>query len=279
MIIDSHCHAWSYWPYQPAVPDPESRGTIQQLLHEMQLNQVGQALVVCAQIDHNPDNNAYIAAQVAMVPDRLYQLVDLDSEWSKTYHTPGAANRLGELAARWPIRGFTHYLQREEDGSWLYSEDGHKLFNVAADLGLIASISCYPHQQPAVRRIAAYFPQVPILCHHLGHPRLGGGSIQENLHEILLSAKQPNINLKVSGFAYMASQPWEYPYEEVRWIVKAIYDQFGPQRLCWGSDYPVVGFNMTYRHALEAFRTHCNFVNPDDQEWILGKTLLGLLSG
>jgi Tat protein secretion system quality control protein TatD with DNase activity len=72
MIIDSHCHAWSYWPYQPAVPDPESRGTIQQLLHEMQLNQVDQALVVCAQIDHNPDNNAYIAAQVAMVPDRLY---------------------------------------------------------------------------------------------------------------------------------------------------------------------------------------------------------------
>ena len=30
MIIDAHCHAWTYWPYDPPVPDPESRGTIAQ---------------------------------------------------------------------------------------------------------------------------------------------------------------------------------------------------------------------------------------------------------
>ena len=26
MIIDSHCHAWARWPYDPPVPDPESKG-------------------------------------------------------------------------------------------------------------------------------------------------------------------------------------------------------------------------------------------------------------
>ena len=61
MIIDSHCHAWAYWPYDPPVPDPDRRGQADQLLFEMDVNGVDQALVVCAQIRHNPHNNAYVA--------------------------------------------------------------------------------------------------------------------------------------------------------------------------------------------------------------------------
>ena len=44
-IIDSHCHAWAYWPYQPPVPDPESRGVVAQLLHEMDQNEAGESAV------------------------------------------------------------------------------------------------------------------------------------------------------------------------------------------------------------------------------------------
>jgi predicted TIM-barrel fold metal-dependent hydrolase len=72
MIIDSHCHAWARWPYQPPVPDDEQRGRVEQLLHEMEINGVDQAMIVCAQIDHNPDNNAYIARMAAQYPERLH---------------------------------------------------------------------------------------------------------------------------------------------------------------------------------------------------------------
>ncbi len=146
-IIDSHCHAWSYWPYRPEVPDPEQRGRVEQLLHEMDAHGIDQALVVCAQIDHNPDNNAYVADHVAAYPGRLHQIADLDSAWSSTYHVPGADQRLRQMADRWPIKGFTHYLARSDDGAWLVSDDGLALFTAAADLGLFASLSCYPHQQ------------------------------------------------------------------------------------------------------------------------------------
>ena len=61
MILDSHTHAWDRWPYDPPVPDPESRGRVEQLLWEMDRNGVDQAIVVCARIDHNPDDNDYIA--------------------------------------------------------------------------------------------------------------------------------------------------------------------------------------------------------------------------
>jgi L-fuconolactonase len=284
MMIDSHTHAWPYWPFQPNVPDPRTRGKVAQLLDEMDINGVDQALIVCAQIEHNPANNAYIARSIAqLAPTRLHQIADLDSAWSKTHNTPGGAQRLRQMARRWPIRGFTHYLDQKEDGWWLCSPDGQAMFQAAAELGILASIACYPHQMPAIRGIAERFPQVPVLLHHMGHPAIGYGALAagtpaEKLEQVLLCASLPNIYIKLSGFAYAAERPWDYPYPAVQDIVKAEYDRFGPRHMCWGSDYPVVRYHMTYRQAIEAFRTHCAFVPKEDQDWVLGKNLAGLLT-
>ena len=94
MIIDSHTHAWRRWPYQPPVPDPESRGIAEQLLWEMDRHGVDKAVLVCARIEHNPDNNDYVAECVRCYPERLVQFADVDCSWTKTYHIPGAASRL-----------------------------------------------------------------------------------------------------------------------------------------------------------------------------------------
>jgi L-fuconolactonase len=278
VIIDSHCHAWTRWPYQPPVPDDESRGRIEQLLHEMDVNGVDRAAVVCAEIERNRDNNAYIAEQVARYPDRLYQIADVDSMWSPTYHRPGAAERLAAAADRWPIAGFTHYVSNDDDGSWLTSDEGRAFFRVAEERRLLASIHCQTHHQPAIRRVAERFPSVPILIHHLGHVKASEPPPHLGLKEVLASARLPNIYIKLSGFAYASSVEWDYPFSDTMWIVRAEYEHFGPHRMCWGSDYPVVRFFMTYKHALEAFRTHCTFVPEADRAWILGRTLEGLLS-
>jgi L-fuconolactonase len=279
MIIDSHCHAWARWPYRPEVPDPDQRGRVEQLLHEMEINGVDQAMIVCAEIDHNPDNNGYVAGQVARYPDRLHQIVDLDSVWSPTYHTSGAADRLRRMAGAWPIKGFTHYLDRNEDGSWLASDEGVALFSAAEALGLLASLSCYPHQVKAICGVAEQFPGVPILLHHLGHVKADEAPPHDDLKAVLAAARYPNIVLKLSGFYYASTLKWNFPYHDVHWLVRAEYEHFGPYRMCWGSDYPVVQFFTTYRQALELFRTHCTFVPDADKPWILGGTLSRLLSG
>ena len=274
-IIDSHCHAWAYWPYEPPVPDPESRGVVAQLLHEMDQNSVNQALIVCAEIDHNPENNAYVAQYVRDNP-RLHMVADVDSQWKPTYHQPGAAERLRAAIDQFPLAGFTHYLKNDDAGEWLYSEDGLAFFQVAADNGLIASISCGPQHQSAIQQVAHRFPQMPILIHHMGHIQVNR---PEDLKAVIASAAYPNIYVKVSGFYYGTAQPkWDYPLADMQPIVKALYEHFGPQRLCWGSDYPVVRHFMTYQHALEKFRTHCDFIPADDQAWILGGTLERLLT-
>lgn len=90
------------------------------------------------------------------------------------------------------------------------------------------------------------------------------------------SAKLPNCYLKLSGFAYLSSTDWDFPYKETQWVYEGAYEKFGT-RMCWGSDFPPVENYMTHRHSLEAFRTHCKFVTEGDRKAILGGTLNRLL--
>jgi L-fuconolactonase len=277
MIIDSHCHAWLKWPYEPRVPDSDSRARVEQLLFVMDQNGVDYAAIVCARIDHNPDNNEYIAEQVAKYPNRLFQIADVDCSWWPTYHTPGAADRLQETAERLQLKGFTHYLSDQDDGSWLHSADGMEFFQVAAERNLIASLSCQPHHHAAIRKVAEAFPSIPILIHHMGMIKAHNKPPHHTIDEVLASAHHDNIFVKLSGFAYAAQVKWDFPYSETNWIVRMLYERYGAHRMCWGSDYPVVRQFMTYQHSLEAFRTHCTFIPEGDKEWILGRTLGDLL--
>ncbi|MCC7371870.1 MAG: amidohydrolase [Chloroflexi bacterium] len=278
MIVDSHCHAWRYWPYEPPVPDPESRGTIEQLLWEMDRNGVDKAVVICARIEHNPDNNDYIAYQARRFPDRLYQFADVDCRWWETYHQPGAADRLRQAVHRYGLRGFTHYFDPQDDGSWYLSDEGLAFLQAAVDLNQIASFAMPARLQPVLRQLAERFPSLHFLCHHMAGARLAEGPDGgQGLREIVKSAALPNIHVKLSGFHYLNPVGWDFPHAACRPVVKALYEHFGPERLHWGSDYPVLRKAMTYQQALEAVRTHCDFIASADLRRILGDSLYDLL--
>jgi len=278
MIVDSHCHAWRYWPYEPPVPDPFSRPAVEQLLFEMDQCGVQQAVLVAARIDHNPDNNDFVAYCVRRFPDRLYQFADVDCMWTASYHTPGAADRLAEAVRTYNLRGFTHYVDAADDGSWFFSDGGQAFFRTAASLNQIVSIHLPVQLQPALRRLAEQFPDTPFVCHHMGYPVTEQGPDGVALKEITASAGRPNIHIKLSGFHYATPLGWEYPHAPSAYIVRALYEHFGPDRLHWGSDYPVVRWAMTYRQALDVIRVHCADIIPSaDMDRVLGSSLHDLL--
>jgi len=276
MIIDSHCHAWAMWPYLPAVPDPKTHGTVEQLIHQMDSNGVDRATIVCAQIFQNFNNNDYVAKALKKYPERLEQFADVDSMWSDTYHVPGAASRLEKAMERWPMKAFTHYVAAEDDGSWFNSTDGIDFFKVAEQAGLIASIAMSPHHQPELRKVAERHPDLDILCHHMSGLRAHGNDVRANLKVVTESSELPNIFLKLSGFHYLTNTEWNFPYSDTHWVYKACYEAFGTN-MCWGSDFPVVKKSMTHLQSIEAFRTHCDFISEPDKKAIIGGTLKGLL--
>jgi predicted TIM-barrel fold metal-dependent hydrolase len=239
---------------------------------------VEEAVLVAARIDHNPDDNDYVFESVRRFPQRLYQFADVDCMWTSTYHTPGAAERLAEAVRAYGLRGFTHYVDADDNGSWFFSADGQQFLKTAADLNQIVSIHLPVHLQPALRQLSEQFSETPFVCHHMGYPVTTEGPNGAALKSILESARRPNIHIKLSGFHYSAPVGWEYPHEPSRYIVRALFESFGPERLHWGSDYPVVRWAITYRQALEVIRTHCADIIPSaDMERVLGSSLHDLL--
>jgi len=277
-ILDSHCHAWRRWPYPPLVPDEDERGTIDQLLYEMDTNGVDQALVVCAAIEGNADNVEYVASARERHPGRFHVVADLDCTWSTTYHTPGSADRLRALADRYELAGFTHYVEDRNDG-WLLGDEAEALFTAAEERHLVVSLSAGPAWQADLRAIARRHPDMAVLCHHLGGVRSADGLDSAGLAEVIASAVVPNLYVKVSGFHYASERGWDHPWQDAVAVLSRIYDAYGPRRLCWGSDFPASKRFCTFRQSLEVVRTHCLFFTPEDLRLVLGETLRRVLAG
>ncbi len=276
MIVDAHCHVWGRWPYDPPVPDPDSRARVEQLLWHMDQNGVDHAVVIAAAIGDNPRNASDAFAAAAAHPGKLTVFPDLECRWSADYQTPGAAARLQAAWDRWGMKGITTYLGEEEDGSWLLDPEGEAFFALAERLGLIASLSLMPHQLPACAELARRHPGLPVLLHHHGFfgPRSGTTAADRNLAQAV--AAQPNVYVKLSGLGNVAGPAEDYPYHGLDWLKRMMADLF-PGRMVWGSDFPVSTRHMTYRQTLEVLRRHGSLPEAELRR-TLGPVMAGLLA-
>ena len=133
-------------PIRPRSLTRTSRGTIEQLLYEMDTNGVAQALVVCAAIERQRATTSTTSPPpVRLTPAGFHVVADLDCTWSTTYHRPGSADRLRALDDRYELVGFTHYLRERNDG-WLLSDEADALF--AARRGAQVSSRASPSGPP-----------------------------------------------------------------------------------------------------------------------------------
>jgi predicted TIM-barrel fold metal-dependent hydrolase len=277
-ILDCHCHAWRRWPYAPLVPDEDSRGAVEQLIYEMDVHAVELATIVCAAIENNSDNLDYVAFACERYPGRLAMVADHDCQWSDTYHAPGSAERLAALSERYDLVGFTHYVFEQNDG-WLTTDEADAVFALAAERRLIVNLAAHPAWHADLREIAARHPRVTVLCHTVGGIRAQEGLDSPGLAEVLASAAVANIHIKIAGLHYCTDRGWNHPWPDVLAAIETIYEAYGPERLCWGSDFPASERFTNYRQALEAVRTHCTFLSERDRGLILGGNLRRLLDG
>ncbi|WP_180686981.1 amidohydrolase family protein [Streptomyces gossypiisoli] len=159
--------------------------------------------------------------------------------------------RLRELPGGGYLRSIRHQVQGEPDPEWLLRPDVRRGLAAVADAGLVYDLVVLPHQLPACARAATGHPDLTFVLDHLGKPPIASGALEPWASAVRTLAALPNTVCKLSGMVTEAD-PRSWTVDDLRPYADTVLTAFGPDRLMFGSDWPVCTLAATYSEVLSS---------------------------
>jgi L-fuconolactonase len=120
---------------------------------------------------------------------------------------------------------------------------------------------------PDIVSLARRRPNARIILSHFGNPKVENGQFASG-REILDLAAEPGVYVQVSGFGMFC----EYPYAALTPFISDVVRSFGPERLTWGSNFPVCGDWQAYCRDLALVKSGALGLTADGIDCLLGRT-------
>jgi L-fuconolactonase len=181
-----------------------------------------------------------------------------------------AAAGLRELPGGEFLRGIRHPLLAEADPGWLARPAVLRGLRALAAAGLSFDIVALPRQLPAAVTAARLVPELSMVLDHLGGPPVGSGQDGEAgpwADAIRGLAALPNVTCKLSGaHTTTADVGGLRPYYQ------AVLAAFGPDRLMFGSDWPVSTIAAPYGQVCALYQELTAQLSPAEQDAIFDRT-------
>ncbi|TQJ91584.1 amidohydrolase [Streptomyces sp. SLBN-31] len=165
---------------------------------------------------------------------------DIADELARLRALPGGAH----------LKGIRHQVQGEPDPGWLLRPDVLRGLTSVAEAGLAYDLVVLPRQLPACAKAAAYLPQLTFVLDHLGKPPIASGAVDPWATDLRNLAALPNTVAKLSGLVTEAD-PATWTPDDLRPYAETALEAFGPDRLMFGSDWPVCTLAATYGETVE----------------------------
>ncbi|MFF4762218.1 amidohydrolase family protein [Streptomyces sp. NPDC001292] len=254
MTVDAHHHVWDLsirdqdWITGPRLRPIKRNFTLDDL--EPRAGAAGVAHTVVVQTVTVPEETPELLA-LAAGHDLIAGVVG----WTDLTR-PDVADELARLRAlpggRF-LKGIRHQVQGEPDPEWLLRADVRRGLAAVADAGLAYDLVVLPHQLAACAEAAAILPGLTFVLDHLGKPPIASGELEPWASAVAALAGRPNTVCKLSGMVTEADlAAWKTadlrPYAEV------VLEAFGPDRLMYGSDWPVCTLAAPYEEVLATAR-------------------------
>lgn len=239
-LIDAHCHFWQL-----------SRGDYDWLdgqggpLHPIRRDFVpddypADARLIVVQAAATTAETDYMLSLAAADP-RIVGVVgwvDLAAQ-----DAPEQIRNRAELSV---FKGVRPMLQDIADTDWLEYSVQPATIAAIIDAGLRFDALVTPRHLPMLGRFADRHVDLPLIIDHAAKPQPGHRDEWANGMGRL--AALPHVHCKLSGLlTELAPQDLANPLPALRAIFDPILDWFGPQRLVWGSDWPVLTLAASYQ--------------------------------
>ncbi len=271
-IVESHVHIWTQddaFPFAPTLPDvpaPTNDATAEMLLEVTR--RAGVDHVVMVQPSTYGWDNRYLADSIARYPDRLAGVCLVDPLDEK------APEHLEFWVQERKFHGVRLHAVRADSAEWFTTPQTDRIWRKAADLGIPICVLMDLEHAPMLAEMVQRYPQVDVVVDHMGRIDVAEEPPYPNFSGLLRLADHPRTFAKVSGMLHYSGE--SYPYADTHPFFRMAKEAWGPQRLMWGTDWPMLLDKADYLPRLTAVRDEMSFFNAEDLEWVLGKTALQL---
>lgn len=267
MKLDAHQHFWHFDPLRDAWI---TEGSMSVIRHNFLPEDVSPTLS-----KHGFDG--CVAVQASQSEGETQFLLDLADKHECVKGVVGwldiKANNLAERLdyfGQFPkLKGFRHILQGEKSLFMLYPKfiEGLRLLGKK---GFTYDILVLPNQLKFVHKLLNTLDNQPLVIDHLAKPYIKNGLIKEWAKDIRVAAKHENVLCKISGMVTEADwQGWKIddftPYLDV------VFEAFGPDRLMYGSDWPVCLVAGGYEKQLSIVEQYVEKYAPTEGGKIFGE--------
>lgn len=246
--VDAHCHFWTLARGDYDWLDP-SNPALQPIARDFGLADL-QAAGGCG------DLVVVQAAPTVAETEFLLRLADVHPEIAAVVGwvdlaQPEAATELRRLAHNPKFRGVRPMLQDIADPDWIVTAPRPDAVATLIELGLRFDALVLPQHLAGLLAFAQRYPDLPIVIDHAAKPALTAPA-SDPRHAIWREgmqrlAQQTRACCKLSGLLTELDAAQLAVAEEVLApLVADLLDWFGPERLIWGSDWPVVTLAGSY---------------------------------
>ena len=184
------------------------------------------------------------------------------------FEIPSDMENLQHWAAHKKFSGIRPMIQDIPDVDWMHRADVQWGFQAIVDLDLTFDALGFPIHLDNFLKLFNRYSTARIVIDHCMKPVIRNGEFNDWARGMKTIARETNVFCKLSGLATEAKPGWTT--ETLRPYAEHIIDVFGPARVMWGSDWPVVELNGTYaswREAAESYLT-----NTDERKEVFGGT-------
>ena len=254
-IIDPHVHVWKRdrrypWAKETERP-PEKDATPEMLLDLMQANGVARTVII--QVIHYRWDNRYAADVLRQYRQYFRGVARINPE------SPHAPDDLSRLVEEQAFQGVRLSPAGDATGDWIRGPLMPPLWKRCSDLKVPMTILTDIGRMKDIAALAEKFPDLTVVIDHMADC---AADRPDELKKLQALARYPRVFVKVSHTWSVSKQP--YPYADAQAQVKRLYDTFGPQRLMWGTDWPIVEAHCGYAKA---------FLSDEDKSWMLSRTV------
>lgn len=172
------------------------------------------------------------------------------------FERPSDRAVLERLAAHPRFVGVRPMIQDIPDDDWMLRDDVQWGFRALVELGLTFDALGFPRHLGNFLKIMTRHPDLRVVVDHCMKPRIRNHSPESFRHwaeGMARIARETGAFCKLSGLVTEAGAGWSI--DDLRPYADHVLAEFGPERIMWGSDWPVCRLRCEYgrwRAAAEA---------------------------